>query len=209
MLLITENIDKDCLDIICEEKENKKTYKIKGPFLQSQIENKNKRIYSRELIEREIKRYTEERIKSKSSLGEMDHPLNPSINLDRVSHMIESLEMVNDNAMGVARILETPKGKIAETLLESGVRLGISSRGVGTLSGKNVNDDYHLITCDLVSEASGPDCYVRGVLENKEYIIDGNKIVEKAVEELEDNLAKHGSREILSDLQKFLRDIKW
>jgi hypothetical protein len=210
MLLITEDIDEQSLDIICEAAEGKpKTYKIKGPFMVSEVKNKNGRIYSRELIEREVDVYTKQKINTKRALGQLSHPETPEIELENVSHIIESLKMEGNVAVGVATILNTPKGKIAYSLLESGVKLGVSSRGVGTLKGNLVEDSYKLIAVDIVNEPSGEGCFVDGILEGKEWIIDGNQVVAKAVEKLEENLAKHGSRDILRDLQSFLRDIHW
>jgi len=210
MLLITEIIDEYELDVVCEQKEDKKkTFKIKGPFLQSEIKNRNGRIYNKQLIEREVGVFTKEKINNKRALGEMDHPPTPTINLQNVSHIIENLQMDNNNAIGIAKILDTPKGKIAQTFLESGVKLGVSSRGVGSLNGNHVDDSYHLITVDLVCDPSGPDAFVKGIVENKEWIMDGNTFVEKAVEKLEEDLSKHGSREILRDIQTFLKNIEW
>jgi len=208
MLLITEYVNHSDLDVICEQKEGvPKTYKIKGPFLQAVEKNRNGRIYSKSLIEREVKAYNEERIKTKRSFGEMDHPKFPSINLDRVSHLVESLVMEGNFAIGTAKVLDTPKGRIAHTLLEAGTNLGISSRGIGSLTGENVNEDYKMICCDLCADPSAQNSFVAGILENKEWIMDGNTFVEKAVEKLEENLAKHGSRDILNDLQRFLKQI--
>ena len=210
MYLITETIDSKDLDVICEQTEGKpRSYKIEGPFMQSQIKNLNGRIYSRELMEWEVNKYTQEKINTKRSLGEMDHPPSPTINLQKVSHIIESLTMKNNDAMGSAKVLNSPCGKIAQTFLEAGIKLGVSSRGIGSLTGENVNDDYRLLAVDLVCESSAPGAYVNGLIENKEWIMDGNVFVEKAVEKLEENLAKHGSREILRDLKIFLNDIKF
>lgn len=210
MLLITEYVSHQDLDVICEEKEDKtKSYRIKGAFLQSEVKNRNGRIYGKPLIEREIKSFNKEKISQRRSFGELDHPPTPTINLDRVSHMIESLQMENNDALGVAKILDTPKGKIVSTMLSEGAKLGVSSRGVGSLNGDKVNNDFKLITVDIVADPSAPEAFVDGVLEGKEWIIDGNKVVAKAVEQLEENLAKKGSKEILRDIQEFLRSIKF
>ena len=117
--------------------------------------------------------------------------------------------MEGNTAVGTARILDTPKGKIAHSLLEAGVKLGVSSRGVGSLNGDKVNDDFSLVAVDIVNEPSGPGCFVDGILEGKEWIIDGNQVVARAVEKLEEDLAEHGSRDILRDLQTFLKSINW
>ena len=210
MLLITETIDQQEMDVICEQKEGiPKVYRIKGPFLQSEQKNKNGRIYSKPLIEREVDSYTKNKILTKRSLGELCHPPTPEIRLENVSHIIESLVMEGNTAVGTARILDTPKGKIAHSLLEAGVKLGVSSRGVGSLNGDKVNDDFSLVAVDIVNEPSGPGCFVDGILEGKEWIIDGNQVVARAVEKLEEDLAEHGSRDILRDLQTFLKSINW
>ncbi len=141
-------------------------------------------------------------------MSELDHPPTPTVNLERVSHIIESLEMKGNNGMGIARILDTPTGKIAESLLKSGVQLGVSSRGVGSMSGETVNKDYRLLAVDIVADPSAPSAYVDGVLENKEYIMEGNHIVEVAIENMEKTLSKNGSKEIASTIQSFLNEIR-
>lgn len=210
MKLIVEHRDINELEILTEEvgESKKKVYKIKGPFLEAVTKNRNGRVYSQELIEREVSRYNKEKVQTKRSIGELDHPPTPTLNLERVSHIIESLEMQDNVGIGCARILDTPMGKIATSLLEQGVKLGVSTRGVGSLQGSKVNDDYHLICVDLVADPSAPSAFVEGILENKEYIINGDSIVETAVEKLEKEVSQKGSKVIYEAMQELLNDIK-
>ena len=210
--LIREYTEWSDLEVVTEQLDesagNKKIYKIKGPFIQSEVKNRNGRVYPGAILEREVKRYDEEKIKKNNALGELDHPPSPTVNLQMVSHIIESLNMVGTNGMGVARILDTPTGKIAESLLRSGIQLGVSSRGVGSMSGDKVNSDYRLLAVDIVADPSAPSAYVDGVLENKEYIMEGNSIVEVAIGNMENKLAKKGSSELAKTINDFLNEIK-
>jgi hypothetical protein len=163
--LLREFIDYKDLKIIQEDSKvgcaNSKNIRIEGPFLQAESENKNKRRYTKDLLEREIKRFNEEKISKNRALGELDHPPTPQINLDRVSHKIEKLVMEGNLGMGSAKLLDTPMGKIAKTLVIEGIILGISTRGVGTIDEKSgyVNDDFQLITADIVSDPSAPKAF--------------------------------------------------
>lgn len=210
MKLIREYTEWHDLEVITESlNEGKgKTYKIKGPFIQAEIKNRNGRIYGKDVLLREVERYTNEKIKRNNALGELDHPPSPTVNLDRVSHIIEDLKMVGNDGMGVARILPTPTGKIAESLLSAGVQLGVSSRGVGSMSGDKVNGDYRLLAVDIVADPSAPSAYVDGILENKEYIMEGNRIIEIAIENMETTLNKKGSKEIASTIKQFLEEVR-
>ncbi len=208
--LFTEFIDFQSLEILTEEtKVNGKSVKIKGPFLQAEVKNRNGRIYTKELYSREIDRFNKEKIKTNKAMGELDHPLTPAINLDRVSHRIDSLVMDGNNGMGIATILDTPMGKIAKTLVTEGIVLGVSSRGIGSVAktGK-VNDDYRMVTIDIVSDPSAPGAFVEGVLENKEYIIEGNKIMEVAIDNLQSQMDKKGSKEAYNAMLEFLDTVK-
>lgn len=212
MKLIIEQADLGSISYLKEssEEEKEKHWYITGPFMQAETKNRNGRIYPKKIMEREVNRYRKEMIETHRAMGELDHPETPTINLDRVSHLIESLEFDGNDIIGKAKILDTPTGRIAQALLEGGVKLGVSSRGLGTLNEDDnvtVNDDYQLVCVDIVGDPSALSAYVNGIVENKEYIIQGDTIVERAVENLEDSLAKHGSREILDDLKMFLHDI--
>jgi hypothetical protein len=179
MKLITEQVEK--VKVITEENNGKKTFYITGPFLQCERVNKNNRLYERRIMEREVKRYNENYISKNRALGELCHPVNPAINLDRVSHMIVSLEQDGNNFIGKAKLLETPMGKIAQNLLNAGVTLGVSSRGVGSLlpspKGYNVvGEDFMLATAaDIVHDPSAPDAFVSGIMEGVEWIYDASR----------------------------------
>lgn len=212
MKLLTEYISIMDLEILTEDVANditKKIYKIKGPYLQSEVLNQNKRRYKRHLCEREINSF-QEKILKKRSMGELDHPPTPTVNLGNVSHLIESLQMEGNDGIGISKLLDTPKGLVAQILVKEGILLGVSTRGVGTLSGDIVNDDYKLITVDIVADPSAPGAFVDGILENKEYIItEGGDIVEKAVNNLENKLVKQANSKILlSYMREFLEDIR-
>lgn len=209
MKLITEQTYSDDLDLIKEDIDGKKSYKIKGPFLQSEKLNRNNRIYPRSLLEREIHRYNVEEISKKSSVGELSHPSSVEINPERISHLVESLQLVGNDGVGVAKVLtEFPMGKIVKGMLDEGIKFGVSTRGVGSLNGNKVDDSYRLICIDVVMSPSGPDCYVEGILEGVEYIMDGNRIVEVAINKFKSTLDKKGSRDIYHTLNEFLNDIR-
>lgn len=212
MKLLTEYIAISDLQILTEDVANdkaKKIYRIKGPYLQSEVKNRNGRIYGKHLCEREINSFQDKIIKRRA-LGELDHPPTPTVNLNNVSHLIESLQMDGNDGIGVSKLLDTPKGLVAQILIKEGILLGVSTRGVGTLTGDLVNDDYKLITVDIVADPSAPGAFVDGILENKEYIItEGGDIVEKAVNNLENKLVKQGNSKILlSYMREFLEDIR-
>jgi hypothetical protein len=207
MKLITEVVEDSLLEFVNESVGDKKSWKIRGPFLQSEDKNRNGRIYPKQLIEREVKRYKKEFVDTHRSLGELDHPPTPSLNLDRVSHLIEDLYMDGNLAIGTAKILDTPMGRIATSLLEAGVKLGVSSRGVGTLKGNRVAEDFNLLHIDIVGDPSAQLAFVDGILENKEFIIKDSEIIESAYGELEMKLNKNSSKAVLGDLRTFLKSI--
>jgi len=173
MKLITETIEN--VKLITEEKNGKKLLYIEGVFLQSELKNRNGRKYPFSVLDREVKRYNEEYIKSKRALGELGHPDGPTINLDRVSHRITSLRAEGNNFIGKAQILDTPMGNIAKNLLGEGVQLGVSSRGMGSIEKVEdcnvVADDFMLTTAaDIVADPSAPDAFVNGIMEGKEWV---------------------------------------
>ena len=183
MKLITEEIES--VEVITEERNGKKTLYIKGPFLQTEQPNRNKRIYRMPVMEREVKRYTEQYVNKGRALGELGHPDGPTVNLDRVSHKIVSLTENGTNFIGKAKILSTPMGQIAQSLIGEGVKLGVSSRGIGSLTqtkeGINVvGSDFMLATAaDIVADPSAPDAFVEGIMEGKEWIWDGGILREQ------------------------------
>ena len=173
MKLITEQIEN--VKLITEEKNGKKLLYIEGVFLQSELKNRNGRMYPFSVLDREVKRYNEEYIKSKRALGELGHPDGPTINLDRVSHRITDLRAEGNNFIGKAQILDTPMGNIAKNLLGEGVQLGVSSRGMGSIQKSEdcnvVADDFMLTTAaDIVADPSAPDAFVNGIMEGKEWV---------------------------------------
>lgn len=177
MKLIKEVFDK--VDFITEEKDGKKQLYIQGPFLQCEKKNRNGRVYLKETMRKEVERYTNEYINKNRAFGELGHPDTPSINLDRVSHMIVGLHEEGNDWIGKAKILDTPFGTIVKNLIDGGAQLGVSSRGMGSLKTQNgvnvVQDDFYLATAaDIVADPSAPDAFVQGIMENKEWmLVDG------------------------------------
>ena len=184
MKLIREEIES--VDFIVEERNGKKSLYIEGVFLQGDIKNRNGRMYPMETLRREVSRYNEANVVSGRALGELGHPDGPTVNLDRVSHKIVSLRESGSNFIGKAKILSTPMGKIAESLIKEGVKLGVSSRGIGSLTqnreGVNiVGNDFMLATAaDIVADPSAPDAFVEGIMEGKEWVWEGGLLREKA-----------------------------
>ena len=177
MKLITEVTES--LSYLAEEKDGKKSLFIEGPFLQAEVVNRNGRKYLKETMAKEVARYTEQYINKNRAFGELGHPDTPSINLDRVSHLVVGLRQEGNDWIGKAKILDTPMGNIARNLIEGGGQLGVSSRGMGSLKQENganvVQDDFYLATAaDIVADPSAPDAFVRGIMENKEWmLVDG------------------------------------
>ena len=211
MKLITESIED--IQILTEEKDGKKTLYIEGVFLQSEIKNRNGRIYPFDVLQKEVERYSEEYVKAGRALGELGHPDGPTVNLDRVSHKITSLKAEGNNFMGKARILDTPMGKIAKSLLGEGVKLGVSARGMGSLKEDNgvkyVSDDFMLATAaDIVADPSAPDAFVNGIMEGKEWVWEGGLLRERQIQEMKkeiDNASKVELEEkMLQAFDKFL-----
>jgi hypothetical protein len=183
MKLITEEIES--VEVITENVNGKKTLFIQGPFLQTEQPNRNNRVYRLPVMEREVKRYTEQYVNKGRALGELGHPDGPTVNLDRVSHKIVELVQRGNDFIGKAQILPTPMGKIAESLLNSGVTLGVSSRGIGSVSAtregyNEVGEDFMLATAaDIVADPSAPDAFVQGIMEGKEWVWDGGMLRER------------------------------
>ena len=186
MKLIREEIE--TVDFIVEDRNGKKNLYIEGVFLQGNIKNRNGRMYPMETLRREVSRYNENHVQAGRALGELGHPDGPTVNLDRVSHKIVSLKESGSNFIGKAKILSTPMGKIAQSLIGEGVRLGVSSRGIGSLKmtreGTNVvGDDFMLATAaDIVADPSAPDAFVEGIMEGKDWVWDGGILREKYAE---------------------------
>lgn len=181
MKLITETVE--AVKMITEEKDGVKTLFIQGPFLVAEMKNKNGRMYKADTLAKEVSRYNEEYVTKNRAFGELGHPDSPTINLDRVSHLITGLKQEGNQWIGKAKILETPMGKIAKSLMEGGATLGVSSRGMGSLKEVNgvnvVQDDYYLATAaDIVADPSAPGAFVQGIMEGKEWVWDNGVVRE-------------------------------
>lgn len=208
----------ESVNLLTEAKNGKKEYFIEGIFLQSQIKNRNGRMYPESVMDKEVARYMKEQVEQNRAYGELGHPDTPSINLDRVSHLIVSLKKEGTNYVGKAKILETPMGQIARGLLDGGANLGVSSRALGSLKSNNegvqiVQDDFMLSTAaDIVADPSAPDAYVRGIMESKEWVFVDGKFVEKHIEEVKNTIRKTSSRHLeeakIRAFQDFLMKIK-
>jgi hypothetical protein len=194
------------------KKDGGKNYFIEGIFMQANKKNRNGRIYPTEILQKEAKRYTEEFIKKKRAFGELGHPDGPTVNLERVSHMIEELEEVGQNFMGRAKVLDTPYGKIVKNLIDEGAQLGVSSRGMGSLkSGKDgiseVQGDFYLATAaDIVADPSAPDAFVAGIMEGKEWVWDNGLLKETQIQEYKDKIEKSSRKGRENVLVEAFRD---
>ncbi len=208
MILLTELTEE--IELITEAKDGVKQYVISGPFMVAEAINGNGRSYPRNVLENELNRYGK-LISEKRALGELGHPANPTLNLDRVSHLITELKMDGNIVHGKAKILDTPTGKIAKNFLDEGIRLGVSSRGLGSIKESNgmkiVQPDFRLMTVDIVAEPSGPGCFVESLVENVEWIFDG--LTWQRKEQLVENInaIKHVS-DRKSREKMFLREFK-
>ena len=193
MKLITETIEN--VEVITEGKGADKKLYIEGVFLQSELKNRNGRMYPFPVLEKEVNRYNEEYVKTKRALGELGHPDGPTVNLDRVSHRITSLSAEGSNFIGKAQILDTPMGKIAKSLLGEGVQLGVSSRGMGSIDKKEdasyVMDDFMLATAaDIVADPSAPDAFVNGIMEGREWVWNNGILKETEVAKYQSYVSK-------------------
>jgi hypothetical protein len=216
MYLIKEHTEE--VKLIVEEKLGKgKEYFIEGVFLQSNLKNKNGRMYPKEIMAKEVGRYNEEYIKKNRAFGELGHPDSPSINLDRVCMMIKSLKEDGDNWVGRAKIMDTPYGKIVKSLIDEGAQLGVSSRGMGSLITREgvsmVQNDFTLATAaDIVADPSAPNAFVEGVMESKEWVMVDGKFVEKDLREAQAVIRAASSRNLeeqkLKVFMNFLAKIK-
>ena len=191
MKLISEFNDYGVQPVIVEQNEKgEKDYFIEGIFMQSEIKNRNGRIYPKEVIQKEVKRYNKEFVDKKRAFGELGHPEGPTINLDKVSHMIEKLEEDGNNFVGRAKILSTPNGQIVKNLIDDGAKLGVSSRGLGSLESKGnaqyVKDDFQLATAgDIVADPSAPEAFVEGIMEGVEWVYESGILKAKDIDEMQ------------------------
>jgi hypothetical protein len=194
------------------KKDGGKNYFIEGIFMQANKKNRNGRIYPTEVLQKEAKRYSDEFIVKKRAFGELGHPDGPTVNLERVSHMIEELEEVDQNFMGRAKILDTPYGKIVKSLIDEGAQLGVSSRGMGSLkSGKDgiseVQGDFYLATAaDIVADPSAPDAFVAGIMEGKEWVWDNGLLKETQIQKYKDKIEKSSRKDRENVLVEAFKD---
>ena len=213
--LITEANDFSTSNYIIQQKEDgKKDYKIKGIFMQSNIKNRNGRVYPREVLMKEVKNYDSKFIQKNRAFGELGHPDGPTVNLDRVSHMITSLKPEGDNFIGEAKIMSTPMGEIVKSLMDEGATLGVSSRGMGSLDQRGgvnyVKNDFKLATAgDIVADPSAPSAFVEGIMEGKEWVWDHGSLVEAQVYEMKERIEKRvrarQNKEQALEFAKFLK----
>ncbi len=215
--LITEAQDFTTNNFLIEQsKDGKKNYKIKGVFLQSNIKNRNGRVYPQEILMKEVKEYNKDFIKKNRAFGELGHPEGPTVNLDRVSHMITSLEPQGDNFIGEAKIMDTPMGKIVKNLMDEGATLGVSSRGMGSLASRGgvnyVRSDFKLATDgDIVADPSAPNAFVEGIMEGKEWVWNHGSLIEAHVFEtkqrIEQRVRRRQNLESQLEFAKFLKQL--
>lgn len=185
--LISEAVEN--VEFITEEKSGGKSYKIRGIFMQADVKNRNGRVYPLDILRKEVTKYNKNFIQQNRAFGELGHPDGPTVNLERVSHMITSLTPDGKNFIGEAKIMETPMGKIVKNLMDEGAKLGVSSRGMGSLNQKNgasyVRDDFYLATAaDIVADPSAPNAFVEGIMEGKEWVWNNGSLVEAHVADL-------------------------
>ena len=210
MKLITETIEN--IEVLKEEKANgKKDYKIRGVFMQADIKNRNGRIYPVETLAKEVRRYTNEFINKKRAFGELGHPDGPTVNLERVSHMITSLKPEGKNFIGEAKVMDTPYGKIVKNLIDEGAVLGVSSRGMGSIQqtgGRNlVGKDFYLATAaDIVADPSAPDAFVEGIMEGKEWVWDNGVLKSVTIEKYKSEIEKTKREELAEKKSKIFAD---
>ena len=210
MKLITETIED--IEVLTEATANGgKSYKIKGVFMQADIKNRNGRVYPVETLAKEVTRYTNEFINKKRAFGELGHPDGPTVNLERVSHMITSLKPEGKNFIGEAKVMDTPYGKIVKNLIDEGAQLGVSSRGMGSIQqqhGKNVvGRDFYLATAaDIVADPSAPDAFVEGIMENKEWVWDNGVLKSMEVEQYKQEIEKTKRKELAEVKSNIFKD---
>lgn len=207
----------ESVNFLVEEKEGKKHYFIEGIFMQADLPNRNGRMYKSNILEREVGRYNTEYVKENRAFGELGHPSGPNINLERVSHMTQKLVKEGSNFIGRAKIMDTPYGQIVKNLMSEGAKLGVSSRGMGSLvanrEGINeVQDDFHLATAaDIVADPSAPDAFVRGIMEGVEWVWDNGILKAQRLEEMKKEIQKTSGRNLeeqkIKVFSEFLRSL--
>ena len=211
MKLIREEVE--AVEVLVESNSTgKKTFHIQGPFLQGDVKNRNGRIYESRILAKEVDRYNENFVNKNRAMGELGHPDGPTVNLDRVSHKITSLKQEGSNFIGKAKILETPMGRIAGALLNDGVTLGVSSRGMGSVQSRNganyVGEDFMLATAaDIVADPSAPDAFVQGIMEGKEWVWDNGLLKEQDVQRVKDAINNAPAHRLNEAVLEGFRDL--
>lgn len=209
MKLITEHLE-DSLSYITEEKNGKKNVVIEGIFMQAESKNRNGRVYPREVMESAVNKYVTEQVSKGRAVGELNHPDGPTINLDKVSHRITELNWDGNNVMGKALVLDTPMGQIVKGLVEGGVQLGVSSRGMGTLVNRNgvnvVGKDFILATVDIVQDPSAPEAFVNGIMEGVEWVWDNGLLKAQEIEKYETEIKRASSSQLAESQLKVWND---
>ena len=209
MRLITETIE-DVQTIVESNEAGSKNYFIKGVMMEAGVVNRNKRMYTENVLKNECKRYILEYVNKNRALGELNHPSGPTVNLDRVSHIIVNLAESGNQIQGKAKIIDTPMGKIVKSLIDEGAQLGVSSRGMGSLKSQNginmVQDDFTLAAIDIVADPSAPNAFVNGILEGKEWIWDNGLLVEKEIARYEKALKKTSKRKLEENAIRLFTD---
>ena len=206
MKLITETIED--IEVLTEATSNGgKAYKIRGVFMQADIKNRNGRVYPVETLAKEVKRYSNEFINKKRAFGELGHPDGPTVNLERVSHMITSLKPKGKNFIGEAKVMDTPYGKIVKNLIDEGAQLGVSSRGMGSIQGGTVGKDFYLATAaDIVADPSAPDAFVEGIMEGKEWVWDNGVLKSRTVEQYKEEIERTRRSELATVKSNIFKD---
>jgi len=201
MKLISEMVDDEQIEFITEEKNGQKSHYIKGVFMQSEQKNRNGRIYPKKTLGEQVNKYINNYVNQNRAFGELGHPDGPVVNLERVSHMIKELREDGNNWVGKAKIMDTPYGKIVKNLIDEGAKLGVSSRGMGSLKNVNgtniVQDDFYLATAaDIVADPSAPEAFVEGVMEGKEWVWDNGIIREQEISRMRRELQQTNRRKL-------------
>lgn len=214
MKLITETVE-DVQTLVESNESGGKTYKLRGVMMESDTQNRNGRIYEGKILKKETSRYINEYVNKNRALGELNHPSGPTVNLDRVSHMITNLKENGKQIIGEAKIIDTPMGKIVKNLIDAGAKLGVSSRGMGSLEKRGgvnyVKEDFTLAAIDIVADPSAPNAFVDGILEGKEWIWDNGLLIEKEISEYQKKIKRIPKKKLEEQTIKlfanFLRSI--
>ena len=208
MKLISEHIEHNLELIVEEDKKGKKTYMIEGIFAQAEKENRNKRKYPLPVLQKAVGKYNKEFVSNGRSVGELNHPSGPTINLDKVSHLVTEMNFQGNDVVGKAKILDTPNGTIAKQLLDGGVKLGVSTRGMGELEDKNgtahVKKGFHMATVDVVQDPSAPDAFVNGIMEGVEWVWNNGVIEPQVIEKIETEIKKAPRANL-----QYVQEVEW